>query len=449
MITPPTGMLAAPTAKSPLTTLNATNGDTLTAIDGDALDEPDLHLAFNAIVAQFDADSADDCDCCGFLSEECAIAEARGGHDAQACTRCTSRRGCAFCDDTHVPPLTTASSATAPIDTPPAAPPAIELPPSPFVDVAALLAGDLEAPSPSIGRRSDGAHLFYAGAVNVLVGDPESGKSLIAASVAAETLADGGSVLWLDLDHNGAASILARLRAFGVPDAVLADTMRFRLAIVEDRQQLETIIAMSAREGGVPELSVVDSVGELVGLYGGDQNSDADYTNINRATLARLASTGACVLAVDHLAKGSDSRAYGAAGSVAKKRAVDGVMLRVEVVRPFVPGQGGRARLLVVKDRHGGVREVSGAEKAPLAASFEITSGAPLRWRFWAPEEQSKGGPETPEGDAPALSARVLADLATIAAMDPRPTSKSQVQKATGWGSQRALDALRALRDSF
>jgi hypothetical protein len=53
----------------------------------------------------------------------------------------------------------------------------------------------------------------------------------------------------------------------------------------------------------------------------------------------------------------SDSRAYGAGGTMAKRRKVGGSMLRVKRGRQFAPGQGGSAHLLVVKDRHGGLRK--------------------------------------------------------------------------------------------
>lgn len=309
-----------------------------------------------------------------------------------------------------------------------------------FVDVAAVLAGTLDAPKPTIARRTDGAALLYESAVNVLLGDPESGKSLLAATVAADVLFDGGSVLWCDLDHNGAPSILARLRSLGVPAEVLADGRRFRLAIPDDRETLEAVIRHAVAQA--PTLAVVDSVGELLGLYGASPDSDQEFTPINRATLAALARAGACVVAIDHLAKGHDSRAYGASGTVAKKRAVDGALYRVELARPFAPGAGGKARLLLVKDRHGGVREVSprGA-KQPEAATFElIARGDATDWRLWAPGGAEKEDDATKEGTAPS-------DVEALLHLDPPPSSKRDVIARTGWGSDRAAVALRLYRE--
>ena len=218
---------------------------------------------------------------------------------------------------------------------------------------------------------------------------------------------------------------------------MLRDGSRFRLAIVDDREQLEKIVTYAIAQRF--DLAVVDSVGEVLGLYGASANNDEDYTPINRAVMARLASSGACVISIDHLAKGHDSRAYGATGSVAKKRSIDGAMYRVDLVQPFARGKGGKARLHIVKDRPSGVREVSPqGEKSPEAATFELTSILTATdWKFWAPgkrDEPAKVGP--------------LADVDVLAGLTPPPTSKRDVMDRLGWGSDRSATALRLWRSN-
>ena len=74
-----------------------------------------------------------------------------------------------------------------------------------FIDLEAL---DSDDPiTASVGHRSDGLALFYTYAVNVLTGDPEQGKSLVALAVAIEVARAGGIVVWVDLDHNGVAPL--------------------------------------------------------------------------------------------------------------------------------------------------------------------------------------------------------------------------------------------------
>ena len=88
-------------------------------------------------------------------------------------------------------------------------------------DLAGLLAGDLEEePAPSHLARTDGHRLFYAGKVNALIGESESGKTWVGLLAVAQALAVGQPVLYLDFEDT-LAGITGRLRALGVTDAHL------------------------------------------------------------------------------------------------------------------------------------------------------------------------------------------------------------------------------------
>jgi hypothetical protein len=132
--------------------------------------------------------------------------------------------------------------------------------------------------------------------------------------------------------------------------------------------------------------------------------------------------SGAAVIAIDHLAKNTDSRARGPGGTAAKRRAIGGVSLRVKAQRQFTPGKGGTALLLVNKDRHGGLREhCPVGDREPIAGTFvlrEPDSADPAPWRVLAPMP----------GDRDLDTAADPADLAVIDAMDPAPTSAEQVR---------------------
>ncbi|ERG64835.1 hypothetical protein L332_10315 [Agrococcus pavilionensis RW1] len=125
-----------------------------------------------------------------------------------------------------------------------------------YVDASLVLEGGYERREPTRGAtRVDGLRLLYAGAVNGLVGDPETGKTLIATAIAAEGLARGESVLWIDVDHNGPAATLARLRRFGVPKATLTDPALFRLAVPDEQSAVLHVVAEA--ELWQPALAVV------------------------------------------------------------------------------------------------------------------------------------------------------------------------------------------------
>lgn len=297
-----------------------------------------------------------------------------------------------------------------------------------YVDVASVLSGDFEPPQTTVGgARSDGIRLLYAQAVNVLLGAPEAGKTLVAGAMAADELFSGGRVLWVDLDHNGAAPLLTRFREFGVSADVLCDPSRFRLAIPEDADALMAVV----NDSRGATLAVVDSVGELLPMFGANSNDADQYTAVHRRVLTTMAGTGAGVLAIDHEAKGNESASYGATGTMAKKRAVDGALLRVTNVRPFRPGYGGEARLSIVKDRHGYLRALAEHDREPVICGFTLT----------------------PKGDAllaqfpmPAAKPTPADDVELLRALIPAPESVRDVKERMKWGSTRATNAFRAFK---
>lgn len=241
-------------------------------------------------------------------------------------------------------------------------------------DVAAFLDGtEPEKPKPTLFRRSDGEFLFYGAAVNMLFGDPDSGKTWVALHALAQALQDGLSAAFIDLDHNGMAAILSRLTLLGVPTDALANPDIFWYAEPQDAEHMEEIVTGLHR--WEPSIVVIDSVGELLPMLGLSSMRDDDYTLAHRRIFTPLVRSGAGVVLVDHLAKNADSRAFGASGAVAKKRAVDGLSLRITPARKFTPGQGGKSLLTVHKDRHGSVKANCPVEDSPLAGEFMMSTG--------------------------------------------------------------------------
>lgn len=311
--------------------------------------------------------------------------------------------------------------------------------PGRYVDVAALLAGGLpDPPQPVLLHRDDGHALFYAGQVNVLFGDPESGKTLVAQAAVVEALRDGRRVLFVDIDHNGPQATVHRLLAMGAPRDALADPTRFRYVEPEDKPHLVAVVADSA--DWRPAVAVVDSIGELLPLMNLSSNSPDDFTIANTSVLKPLAMSGACVVAIDHLAKNTDSRASGQTGTAAKKRAAGGVSIRVTVSRPFTPGRGGAAVLTINKDRHGGLREhcppPEGKEQAAGTFTLDSSTEGAIRWYVRPPAE----------GDSAVASGVTEADLRALDQLDPPPKSVRDARFRLEWSNDRAANALRSWR---
>jgi hypothetical protein len=306
-----------------------------------------------------------------------------------------------------------------------------------YADIKALLADGLpDPPAPALLHRDDGHALFYSGQVNLLFGDPESGKTLVAQAAAAEALCEGRKVLFVDIDHNGVEATIYRFLDLGVPEEILSNPDLFRYVEPEDKMHLRAVVA-DAKEWR-PALVVVDSVGELLPLLGLSSNSPDDFTMAHAAVLKPLAMAGAAVLAIDHLPKGTENRANGPTGTAAKRRAIGGVSLRVTVNDTFVPGKGGSAFLSINKDRHGGLRRHCQHEgKEPTAGLFQLdSSDYKMLWTVKAPQL----------GDAAKVAGVPAADLDALAALDPPPSSVRDVKDRLRWRSERATEVLREWR---
>lgn len=307
-----------------------------------------------------------------------------------------------------------------------------------FANIAAILENGIPKPvAPVLLKREDGHALFYAGKINVLFGDPECGKTWIALAAAVEALNAGRRVAIIDLDHNGVGTILTRLLALGADREALGSQDRFRYAEPEDGDELIQVVA--ALRAWRPAVAVMDSLGELLPMLGMSSNSPDDYTSANRRTLTVLANVGTCVIAIDHLPKSDDAREHGQTGTIAKKRTVNGVTLRVTVAEPFAPGRGGAASMAVEKDREGGVRaNCPAVGKRPPAGRFVMTAqpDGSLDWRVTRPVVA--GAPRESVLDA---------DLAELDGLVPPPASKRDVQDRLKWGSDRAQKALSKWRE--
>lgn len=220
-------------------------------------------------------------------------------------------------------------------------------------DIAALLASDLTPEEPSLLTRSDGAALFYAGKMHTLQAEPSSGKSWLACAAVVETLALGGSSIYLDFEDT-AIGIVKRLLVLGAHPAAVRDrfvhvnpvgpmgpTERLDLGRVIDRLN--------------PDLIVIDGVAEALSRSGFSEDKADDIVRWTEQLPRPLSRTGAAVVMLDHVGKDPEARGRWARGSGHKLAMVDGVTYQVKVITPFARHRSGLIKLVVAKDRPGGV----------------------------------------------------------------------------------------------
>lgn len=315
--------------------------------------------------------------------------------------------------------------------------PVDESPPK-YGDVAALLADGIpDPPEPDILFRADGFALFYRGKVNTLFGDSESGKTWIALAALVEVLNAGGKGAVLDLDHNGMAETVTRMIALGGKPADLADPARFRYCEPEDAHELIWFVRDLA--SWAPDLAIVDSLGEVLPMLGFSSNSPDEYTKANRAIATPLARSGAAVITIDHLPKDDGAREKGQTGTLAKKRAINGVSLRVVVQEQFTPGYGGAANLTIAKDRPGGLRQhCPPGKNAPAGRFVMVDNGDGMTWHITTPPAVA------PKGTGPRVSDT---DIAAVLGLPIDQRTRRKVQDHFHWGSDRAQKVLQRCRE--
>lgn len=259
------------------------------------------------------------------------------------------------------------------------------------IDFGALLKGDLDEPEPELLVRTDGPHLLYGGKVHSIAGEPESGKSWFALVAAAQALADGRHVVYVDFEDTP-KSIANRMLALGVPPTLLAEKFHYvrpELPLnwktkdadgkVRSNETwidfLSTLKRASDAEGGLA-LVVFDGITEALGMQGimGKDNEDvaAWFGEVPR----RVAhTTRAAVLLVDHVTKDRDSRGRYAIGAQAKLAALDGCQFTAEMRLQFARGRSGVVRICVTKDRPGHVRAAATTTKqVAIIADMVITA---------------------------------------------------------------------------
>ncbi|MCV7140373.1 AAA family ATPase [Mycolicibacterium fortuitum] len=252
---------------------------------------------------------------------------------------------------------------------------------------------------PTIGRRGDGAHLFYPGKVHSVHGESESGKSWFALCVAAECLLSNRPVLFVDFEDDG-AEVANRLLLLGVPESVVDDPQLFTYARPEVEpktdQDVEAFARLLSRRF---DFAVIDGVTEsmtMFGLVGKDNDDVAKWQRKLPKAIARH--TGAAVVCVDHVTKDADSRGRFALGGQHKMAGLDGAAFIIEPETPFARGLAGSASVRIGKDRHGCLRGIGGKyqpkDRTQPVATFRLDSTDTARavWALDAPADVDKAG---------------------------------------------------------
>jgi len=104
-----------------------------------------------------------------------------------------------------------------------------------------------------------------------------------------------------------------------------------------------------------PDVVIIDGMGESLSRNGLSEDKADDILRWFDLLPRPIAETGAAVLMIDHVAKDPEQRGRWARGSGAKLGAIDGATYQVKLSHAFSRKRAGSFRLVIAKDRPGGV----------------------------------------------------------------------------------------------
>src|SRR5664279_1928332 len=206
---------------------------------------------------------------------------------------------------------------------------------------------------PTIGRRQDGQCLFYSEAINVLYGQPSSGKSMAAQDIALQVLADGGTVLYLDFE-SAMKRVLGRFKQFGLKRT---DGRLTYKRITEKPEGAAWWTEIFAKKY---DMIIIDGISTALTYWGltnsNDNHEVAAWYDRVPETMAQA--TGAAVVLIDHTQKSPGDKPT-ALGAGQKEAKISGAAYFAYKKGTISAGYAGTIHLRLTKDKEGsGIAEV-------------------------------------------------------------------------------------------
>lgn len=253
--------------------------------------------------------------------------------------------------------------------------------------LAAIAAGEVVQTLPTLGLRRDGLGLLYPGAVHSIAGEPGTGKSWFAQIILAAELTAGWPSLYVDFEDR-AETLVPRLIDLGVPPEAIARHLRY---VRPDIGLTAATWGQLAAAADGCRVATIDGVTEAMTLHGLALTDNEDVAKWLALLPRRLADEGPAVLQIDHVTKNTEGRGRWALGGGHKLAGISGAAYTLVAVEALARGRKGKAKVVIAKDRHGGVGPVG-----HTAADLILDATQAGRLYGWldvpAPEETAEGG---------------------------------------------------------
>lgn len=304
-------------------------------------------------------------------------------------------------------------------------------------DMAALFAAGLEVTPPTILYRTDMECLFYAGTVNSVIGESESGKTWMTLLAAYQEIRAKRRVLFIDFEDM-AIRVVKRLMLMGITEAEILEFFDYIQpeGTFGDEQREEFI------EFGIAEYSLVvmDGVTEAMSLHGLDGRQENDIATFYELLPKWISAQGPAVVLIDHVPKSKENRGGYAIGSQHKKAGITGASYTVESKEPMGKGRHGKSYISLAKDKLGGVDYIDGpSNEKRFIGTLHVISDATMDFDIEARIEPKAIGaaPSMPATGAfvPSKEFTLRKEATDIAKREGKPLSRTRIRNSMRTGN--------------
>ena len=251
-----------------------------------------------------------------------------------------------------------------------------------FTDFKPIVESGFKRETPSVCEAMPGRCLLYPGRLNEFHGESGIGKTNISLAIASRIMEAGGIVLFLDPEDNPQGIAQRFIALGGNPDHLLT---RFKYVHNPEPADYPGLIEWAKRHK--PTAVFLDGMAEALVAEGYNEDKAEDVLPFLRQRIRPFADAGAAVVIADHVAKNKESRGRNPRGSGGKLGRYDGCAYVVELIKAYSPTTAGAVRLIIAKDRNGGVGHV-GERIAEL--HFTPDEDGKTLVHFTAPAESGK-----------------------------------------------------------
>ena len=214
---------------------------------------------------------------------------------------------------------------------------------------------------------------------DALYGETEAGKDMLLCETVATICRVGDAkVAWIDFEEGDEIEVGSRLLQMGVQPTVLVDKDLFRFSTPEDVEAAQDSIHDAKMSGC--DLVIFNGLQAMYGLFGWELY-DPTSPALFRQMINPLLHAGRTVIETDHMTKTSAEGKNGsryAAGGIAKLNWINGAAYIIEAIDPIVIGGVGRSRIILTKDRPGGVKpecvRIQGEARMMYAGTLVVKS---------------------------------------------------------------------------